>query len=181
MSRRSSVAAILVVSTALLACGAGGGPQAETPPNRVEAPDLGLAIANLPDGLEVTTNEGGTLMLVPKGKAGTIVVQAGPTEVGPNLVAAVKEHQASIEARPGARYLGVRELVTPLGSAYWSRGRYEQGGSTVEETRIVTLHPDGHRLLYLTSTYPAGDDSSARIQELLALVTEIEGTKQAGS
>jgi hypothetical protein len=181
MSRRSSVAAILAVSTALLACGAGGGSKAETPSNRVEAPGLGLAIANLPDGLEVTTNEGGTLMLVPKGKAGTIVVQAGPAEVGPNLVAAVKEHQASIEARPGAEYLGVRELVTPLGSAYWSRGRYEQGGSTVEETRIVTLHPDGHRLLYLTSTYPAGDDSSARIQELLALLTEIEGTKPAGS
>ncbi len=181
MSRRSSVAAILAISTAFLACGAGRGPQTETSSKRIEVPDLGLAIAHVPDGLEVTNNQGGTLMLVPKDKAGTIVVQAGPTEVGPNLVAAVKQHQASIEARPGAKYLGVRELVTPLGSAYWSRGRYEQGGSTVEETRIVTLHPDGHRLLFLTSTYPAGDDSSARIQELLALLTEIEGAKPTDS
>ncbi len=167
---------LLIPAVALLACGARSTATEETPANRVEAPGLGIAIADLPGGLTVEKNEGSELVLVPEGKAGRIVIRAGTPAEGTNLVQAVKDHQASIEARPGAHYLGVRELVTPLGSAYWSRGRYEEGGTLVEETRILVLHPSGDRLLTLTYVYPAGEDSSARIQELLGVVAELEGS-----
>lgn len=166
---------LLIPSVALLACGAGSSVPDETPANRVEAPGVGIAIADLPAGLTVQNTEGRELVLTPEGQSGRIVIQAAPAEEGTNLVRAVKDHQAAIEGKPGAQYLGVRELVTPLGSAYWSRGRYEQDGTVVEETRIVTLHPAGDRLLWLTYVYPAGDDSSARIQQLLGVVAEVEG------
>ncbi len=166
---------LLVPSMALLACGVRSEEPGEAPANRMEAPGIGIAIADLPAGLTVQSTSGEELVLTPVGQAGRIVIQAAPAGEGTNLVQAVKDHQASIEARPGAQYLGVRELVTPLGSAYWSRGRYEEGGALVEETRIVTLHPSGDRLLRLTYVYPAGDDSGARIQQLLGVVAEVEG------
>lgn len=168
--------ALLASTLALPACGAHSGTPEPPPATRVEAPGIGIAIADLPKGLTVQKNDSEGLVLAPEGASGSMVIRAGRREEGTNLVQAVKDHQASIEARPGAKYLGVRELVTPLGSAYWSRGRYDHDGGRVEETRIVTLHPSGDRLLTLTYVYPAGGDSSARIQQLLAVVAEIEGT-----
>jgi len=174
MSRRPIlVLSILLAAGAATACGAREAP-AEKPPARIECPSLGIVLVDPPAGLRLVRNDGETVVLEETGKEGTITLARGTEAEDSNLVQAVKDHQAAIEAREGAEYLGVRELVTPLGSAYWSRGRYPVDGKTVEETRIVTLHPSGTGILTLTSVYPAGDDSSQRIQTLLGIVVGIE-------
>jgi hypothetical protein len=75
---------------------------------------------------------------------------------------------------PGADYKGGQELVTPLGSAFYSRGRYLAGAELVEDTVLVSKHPSSNRLLVISYRYPAGADSSVRVQQLLEIVTVLQ-------
>jgi hypothetical protein len=162
----------------LLACG-GEPPEPPAPePTPIVSPDLGLTLLGLPEGLAVEAAGATGVVLSPSGAA-----RQGRLEIGVerptgavNLVAAIQLHQAEIENRPEAEYKGSQELVTPTGPAFWSRGRYQtEDGGLVEETAIFALHPTAHDLmLKLLYTYPAGDDSSARVEELLAVLGEIE-------
>ena len=173
MTRKTAIAIVLPVLFAVSACGAGEKKAAEPEPVRIESPSLGIVLVDPPAEFEVASNGEGRLVLrAPDG--GTVTLERGTEAEDSNLVQAVKDHQAAIEGREGGEYLGVRELVTPLGSAFWSRGRYPGEHGTLEETRIVTLHPSGQGILTLTYVYPAGEDSSARIQSLLGLVVAVE-------
>ena len=104
-------------------------------------------------------------------------VVAGEPEVGGiNLVAAVNEHQAEILERPDGDYKGQAEYVSPLGTTYASRGRYTEGGGTVEERVVFMVHPWGDRLLKVIYRYPAGDDTQVRLDALMqGVVGELEG------
>ena len=142
----------------------------------VMAPTLGLELAGVPNGLKLASHETGKLVLVPRKEhtGGTIVIDELPTDAGLNLLDAVHGHQAAITARTAGQYFGAQELKGPLGTAFWSRGRYTNGGRRIEETVIFTLSPDGSRIARLRYTYPAGNDSSARVRTLLDVLGEIE-------
>ena len=148
---------------------------------RVENTTLGVAIANLPPVFQVAVNEGDRLELVPSDAelGGRLSVVAGevPEVGGVNLVAAVRDHQADIESRPDGNYQGQRELQgLPLGTSFYSRGRYTtDAGTTEEETVVYFLHPSGDRPLMLIYRYPAGDDSPVRLQDqLFEVALELE-------
>ncbi len=173
LRKKPLVLLALLTAGAALACGAKEASEEKEPP-RLECPSLGIVLVDLPQDLRLVRNDGGVVVLEQTGHEGTITLARGTDDEDSNLVQAVKDHQATIEGRGGAKYMGVRELVTPLGTAYWSRGQYTKDGKTLEETRIVTLHPSGKGILTLTSVYPAGADSSQRIQKLLAIVVGIE-------
>jgi len=40
---------------------------------------------------------------------------------------------------------------------------------------IFALHPDGDRITTVTYQYPAGDDSSDRVQQLFEVLAVVEG------
>jgi hypothetical protein len=144
-------------------------------PQPVESPELGLRLADLPEGLAVASNRGTELVLAPADPAvaGRIVFEVMPPEAGQNIPAAVAAHQADIEAREGGDYQGSQELISPLGTTFYSRGRYLADGVELEETVIFALHPGGGRMMTVTSSYPAGTDSSVRVQQLLDVVAEV--------
>ncbi len=174
---RHRIAALPLTAALLLApaCARDEAPAPAGP--AVVNPALGIALATVPPSLEVEYNEGTTLTLTPveKGRGGQLWVEVHePAAGGVNLVEAVHAHQAQVEAKPSGKYVGARELVTPLGPAYWSRGRWSQDGVTVEETRIFALHPDGRRMLVLAYVYPYGDDSGDRVRELVDVLAEVE-------
>ncbi len=165
------------------------GCQKEAPPEpppvapRVEGTTLGVAIAGLA-GFEVVEN-GEALVLAPTdGTDGRVTIAAG-VEGKVNLVQAVHDHQAEILARPDGVYRGQREMVGPLGTAYYSRGTFTgdsgaAAGVAMEETSILTLHPEGDRILRLEYRYPVGDDSTARLEALMQNVLgELEGVDSA--
>ncbi len=150
---------------------------------RVESTTLGVAIAGLA-GFEVVEN-GEMLVLASTDDAeGRVTIAAG-AEGKVNLVQAVNDHQAEVLARPDGVYRGQREMVGPLGTAYYSRGSYtgDRDGSqgiAMEETSILTLHPDGNRILRLEYRYPVGEDSTARLEALMQNVLgELEGLDSA--
>lgn len=178
---RRSLAFALPLLILLAACG-GSEPGAGSPadaPQRVESPALGLAVAALPGSLAVAVNQGQELLLEPADeRPGSLRFElAPPPRGGVNLVQAVNDHKAAIEERPDGDYRGQVELMSPLGTAYASRGRYTgEGGETVEELVIFTLHPTGDRLLSLIYTYPATGDTEERRDELIGVLAEIEGT-----
>jgi len=166
---------------ASIAIGLAAGCQSPAPPEpaaqRIENAALGIAVAAVPEGLEVAVNDGERLELVPAGDAATgrIEVSCGaPSLGGVNLVAAVQEHEAEIRAREGGEYRGQRELAGPLGTAFYSRGVYPGAAGPTEETVLFAIHPDGDRVLRLTYRYPAAADSGERVGQLLALLAELE-------
>lgn len=174
----------LLPAFALVGCQQGGGEAAapaEAELERVENTTLGVAIANLPPVFQVAINEGDRLELVPSdaelGGRLSVVVGEAPEVGGVNLVAAVRDHQADIESRPDGTYQGQRELQgLPLGTSFYSRGRFtNDAGTTEEETVVYFLHPSGDRPLMLTYRYPAGEDSPVRLQDqLFEVALELE-------
>jgi len=153
--------------------------QSETPsvPETIQNPALDLSLQGLPEGWKLVKNEGLDFRFAPVESDGEVQIESASAELGSNLVEAVHAHQADIESREGGHYLGARELSGPLGTAFYSRGRFlDEKGTEMEETVIYSLHPRGNGIIVLRYDYPAGtpDDSSKRVQSLMELFSGIE-------
>jgi hypothetical protein len=156
------------------ACGPGETPPADT---GVRNEALDIRLAAVPEGFHVVENDGSSLVLAPSGEGveGRVTFSVGPPVEGVNLIAAMDEHQAEIEALPDGDYRGGQELQTPLGTAFYSRGRFRDAdGNLVEETRILAIHPRAERLLTLQYRYPAADDSRSRVEALIGVFAQVE-------
>ncbi len=166
------VLALLAVALTALTCSRPAPP--EDP--GVENAELGIRLVSVPEGLTVVANEGRTLVLKPsaEGADGSIVFAVGREQPSVNLVAAVKNHQARIEAMPDGAYKGGQELTGDFGAAFYSRGRFSEDGTTMEETVLFLIHPSANRLLEFRYLYPAGNDSAARVEQLISVLGQLE-------
>ena len=173
MSTRYGRFLALLIALVVVAC---AGPSAPPPDPRIENLDLDIQLTAMPDGLVVTDNQGTSLELRPADEyvGGILWFAVGPEQQGVNLVAAVKEHQERIEGLPEGEYKGAQELQGPLGTAFYSRGRYVEDGAVVEETVILTIHPSNNRLLTISYRYPAGEDSAQRVEQLIDVLSYLE-------
>lgn len=171
MHRRLAV----VVTVALLALSCGG-PTPPPEPTVIQNIDLGITLSGLPDGLVLASNQGSSLELRPSDplQGGVLWFSVGPEQEGVNLVAAVQAHQAQMEGKVDASYKGGQELQGDFGTAFYSRGQYTEGDELVEETVIFMIHPVGNRLLSVHYRYPAGDDSAARVEQLIEVVSYLD-------
>lgn len=174
-----------LVGLAVLAAASCAGPPSDPIPvaKTVTNAALGIRIAALPADFKISINEGDTLELMPSasGVKGRLWFSVGPEVPGVNLVAGRNAHQRSIDERPEAAYKGGQELVTQLGTAFYSRGQYLGGTTRMEETAIFVIHPTETRMLTATYRYPAGVDSSVRVQQLLDVVGEVEAISGTNS
>jgi hypothetical protein len=183
--RRSSAVAATAVAVGLAFCllaSCDREPEPKPEPERgapvvVENPTLGLRLNGVPEDLVVAVNDGPDLVLTPADAEveGRISFAVLPPGAGQNIPAAVAEHRAAVEGREGGTYQGSQELISPLGTTFYSRGRFLADGREVEETVVFSLHPAGGRMMTITATYPAGADSSVRVQQLLDVVAVVEG------
>ncbi len=173
--RRHGRPLLTFIGLCLALAGCASEPAPPAAPERVENPELGLAIAAVPGAFEVAENAGETLRLTAREvDGGSVEITIGPLQLtGVNLVEVVKEKRAEFEA--SGLYYGNRELMTPTGPAYTTRGQIAGADGPVEVTSVYSLPPDGSdRLMTVTYRYPSGSDSQARVGELLELVGEIE-------
>lgn len=179
----SGLALLLLATAVVVGCAAEVEEPAEAPAVRVENPQLGIALADVPPFFRVASNEGEVIELVPAdpATAGLLRVTAETPEIGGvNLVQAIENHQADLESRPDGVFKGQRELGGPLGTAFYSRGQFTGDSGPMEETTVFMVHPDGARQLALAYTYPQGEDSGARLQEQLFVVLgEVESLEMA--
>lgn len=178
---RVAVALGLCLALALaVGCGAPeeAAPVAGEPAPRVERPELGIALAAVPEGFSVSGEAADELVLVRgDGSPGRLAfIPGSPVTGSVNLVDAVNGHKAETLEQPNGEYKGMIELGSPLGTAFASRGRYDEGGSTVEDFRIFVIHPAGDRVLNLVYRYPAGDDTAERRDQLLSALAEVEAS-----
>jgi len=177
---RSAVSALLIGFSVVffVACSppAGDTPPA-TEPTTTENTDLRLRLVDLPAAFEVITNTDSEFTIESSDPAsmGRIECLVSDPEEGQNLISALKFHQAFIENQEDGDYMGGQELVSQLGTAFYSRGRFVLEGETIEETVILTLHPDADRMLRLRYRYPAGVDSSVRVEQLFEVLACVEG------
>jgi hypothetical protein len=149
----------------------------ERPAMVVENMELRLRLAGVPGGFMVVMNDGDQLILEPSDSTteGQVHFANNPPEAGQNLPAEVKAHQVFIENQEESDYLGGQELISQLGTSFYSRGRYVREGSEIEETIIYALHPYKDRIMTITYRYPVGDDSSVRVQQLFDVLAIVEG------
>jgi hypothetical protein len=143
---------------------------------------LGLSIAQVPQDFEVEVNEGDQLILGLREPTaeGQVVFEVRSPNASQNIPGAVKAHQSFIEAQDGGDYKGGQELISPLGTTFYSRGRYLVEGAFMEETIVFALHPTGDRMMTITYRYPAGVDSSVRVQQLFDVLAEVGGLESSG-
>ena len=177
VARRAVVlAAILSTLAFLITCGerAENAAPPKPEPTVVEAPDLDLRLSVDPTKFVVVDTSPPSLETADPADPGRIAVDARPAEYGQNLPAAVAEHQQELAERDGGTALGAQELVSPLGTAFYSRGRFTSDGKEVEETAVFALHPAGGRMITLTYRYPAGNDSSDRVEQLFEVLGTVE-------
>ncbi len=156
---------------------AGPGPEAASAGPRVENAALGLAIAELPAGFELDTNDGTSLILTAPGPGdpGVLSFEVGPEEQGSvNIVETAERTKATFESRPQGQFFGNQELMTPIGSFFTARGAHEQADVRIEELLAFTLHPNSNRLIRISFLYPAGE-AAERGPQFAALLGEIEG------
>jgi hypothetical protein len=174
MNRLAGAISLAALVSVVVSCAAPEPPP--PPPTGVENRDLGIGLTAVPEELTVAANQGSSLELSPVNPAlgGTIWFAVGPEQVGINLVAAVKDHQQQIEGLPDGKYEGAQELQGEFGTAFYSRGRYTERGSPVEETVIFLIHPSASRLLAIHYRYPARDDSSQRVEQLIDVLSYLE-------
>ena len=199
---RARLAAHALAALALAAGLAACQPEEEAPaaaaePTRLESPEVGIAVA-VPASASFTAagTEGGVLRLesagettgddVSLGPATLVYAAEPPQEAGVNLVAAVNERKAELEARPEGRFFGQVELGGPLGTAYSTRGSYQgDDGQPVEEVRIFAVHPQGDRLLHVTLSYPpVQGQGPARVDQALRAfgwVEPLDGGVEGGA
>lgn len=171
---RSITLLVTLTAAVLSASCSGPEPAASSPSTGFDLPGLDLRLTSVPAGL-ARGDRAGLLLVTDPARGGRVLVGVQPPEEGVNLVEAIHEHQAWVEAQPEGRYFGAQELVTPLGTAFWTRGRWRgEDGREVEEAVALALHPDRTRIVRLGYRYPAADDSSARVTELLELLGSLE-------
>jgi hypothetical protein len=150
-------------------------------PTTVENAELRLRLVEIPADFLVAVNEERDLVLDHSDPAigGQIDVLVSAPEEGQNLPQAVKFHEAFVRNQEQGDYQGGQELVSPLGTAFYSRGRFVLDGESIEETVVFTLHPDADRMMRLRYRYPAGLDSSIRVQQLFDVLATVEALEAA--
>lgn len=160
-------------------------PETEAAGERVENGALGLALARVPAGFEVTRNEGEELVIERSAEddAGVVTFELGPlTAAGVNLVDRVWEEKERIEALPGGEYRGQNELGgVPLGTTFTSRGRFrDEEGEMFEEYRALLVHPTQNRVLIVDYEYPVpppqegGEGGRNRLEDLMLVLEQLE-------
>lgn len=170
-------------SILIATCGAPPEPDVvEKPAVIVENDILRLRLAPMPPGFDLKTNKGDQLIIEPADQAaqGLIAFQVMAPDAGQDLTFEVKSHRAFIENQPEGVFSGGQELISQLGTTFYSRGRYLVGENEIEETVVFALHPDGDRMLTITYRYPAGIDSSVRVEELFEVLASVEGIEFPG-
>ncbi len=147
---------------------------------RAESPQLGLALANVPEGFQVV-EENELRLQRTDDQTGEVWIEVGPVVESINLVQEVRNWEKRFDEMPGGDFKGQMELGTQFGSAYSVRGRYLEGDLEVEQFRLMSLHPNEYRLLSLIYTYPAGEDSTMRSNQVMEVFGELEGLTPAPS
>lgn len=180
---KPAVTSAFVVACSLLVlvlAGCQGQGEAEAParvPERVENAALEVVLTDVPSSFRLVENTGDQLRFEPtgEGSTGEVTFALDSTDATLNLQAARQLHKDEILARTAGDYKGQNELVTHLGPAYYSRGRYQgEDGTPIEETLILALHPAGGSILRVVYRYPAGEDSPQRLEALFGVLGEIE-------
>ncbi|NJL28099.1 MAG: hypothetical protein HC897_09465 [Thermoanaerobaculia bacterium] len=173
----------LVLLTGIGCQKAAEAPPAPPPPGpRVENPQLGLAINQLPGFFKVVVNEGDQLMLEPaSGEANArLALLVHPKErYGINLVAASHDYKTAIEAAGGTNYgKDPTEYASPLGTTMYNRARLAGGDAGFDEMAVFVIHPWQDRKLEFRYRYPSSDDPEVkqqRVDQLMEVVGETVG------
>jgi hypothetical protein len=129
----------------------------------------------VPAGFRVVLGERGTLRLTrADGGVAVIARWAG----GQDWEAAVRAEAARIAALPRGRFLGAIPLLCQLGRVRLTRGRYEQGGTLLEEMRIFAAHPkEPKSAIVLSYVYPAASAGEERLDQALAVLQAIRAPR----
>ncbi len=171
--RNTAVLLLLFVAAGFLAACQEPEPEGPPPAEPFENAALAIGSEGLGDSWALVSNEDQELVLSDGGD-GVLTISMGEATSSPNIVEAVRGKLADFDAMEGGESFGNQQLQAPIGLVYTARGRYPGESGTTEEFWAYCVHPLGGRLLEMLYTYPAGDDSQTRAQNLINLFGYLE-------
>ncbi len=167
----------LALAALTFACASAPEEPPPEPKKTIDLVDVGLTFTAIPKGFKVSHKSGSELELEngDEEAGGRMWIELeDPSDFGIDLVKIVTEQTDVYAALPESEYFGGRKIVVAAaGEAYYVRGRYKEGDALLEHSKIFLVHPGENRLVSIHYRYPAGEDSSERIQELFILAGEI--------
>lgn len=167
----------LALLLALTGCAPGTDEAQEPGAAAIENEAVGVRLLAVPEPFELVSDDadGVVLEVVDRAAGGTVRITLSEVyEGGLNIVEAVKTGLAEFQAMPDGESFGQTQLMAPIGLTYMLRGRYTAEGTPTEALRAIVAHPWGNRLLTVAYTYPRGDDTKERGEQLMGLLGEIE-------
>jgi hypothetical protein len=85
-------------------------------------------------------------------------------------VANARDFESEIFQYLEGQFNGKGQVDTPIGSATWFSGSFEQDGDAWQQVLMEAPHPSGNGSLFLTAIYPAG---ATTVDQSLAVMNEI--------
>ncbi len=188
MKNAWTTTALLGFVFALAACGGDG--TGEAPEVVMDAPEIappaelrvhepagpsGYHFAGLPNGWIQASRTGDRVMLTPSsGEDAWIVAAVEPDILGRELERAVATQLADVERSEGGEHLGTGTVDTAnLGTAAWSLARFAEDEEVRDELVLFVSHPSEYASISLRYIYPASDDPSSRLIQLVAVANTI--------
>ena len=177
--------AALAACATLVACAQ---PEAEAPVAEVPEPvvnaTLNISLTGTPEGFVLVENEGDQLRFESADEAAPGELWYTIGEASDYGIEVNKEAMAQkelFEALPGGESFGGRQLMSHLGEAFYTRGRFDDdSGQRVEELRLLALHPFENRMMVIHYRYPAGEDSADRVPQTFEALGRVDNTKPGG-
>lgn len=188
MRHFQTTAITLALVVAMTAC---GGDDQAPQPIAMDAPEIappaepqvhepsgpsGYHVARVPGGWTQSSRSGDRIMLTAARSDDSWVVAAvEPDVLGSELERGVAQHLLDVERSEGGEHLGTGTVDTDnLGTAVWSLARFDEDEEVRDELVLFVSHPSEYAAISLRYLYPASDDASSRLIELVEIANGIE-------
>jgi hypothetical protein len=149
--------------------------------NRIDPPfdirELELQVAQVPEELSATFNDGREAMLISVDDRRLMVFISGNSLTPWDRPAtAVAEARRSFAPEPTAEVTGSGELPSSAtGPAGWMAVRFDEDGESVREVRLMAPHPNGRgRLTLRARTTDTAPDDAAMVDMLDAVLANLK-------
>ena len=181
----AAVAAILVI---VGACGndepqpsvaesAAPAAEEQAPVRRVHEPSgpAGYHFEELPPGWSITSRSGDRFQLAKLGASESwVVVSVEPQIPGDELERGIQQQEENARRSEGGEHRESGAIDTEeLGTIVWSVNRFDEDEEVTDDLVVFMPHPSEYAAISLRYIYPASDDTSTRLVDLVALAKSI--------
>jgi hypothetical protein len=149
----------------------------QAPVRRVHEPSgpAGYHFEELPPGWSIASRSGDRFQLAKLGTSDSwVTVSVEPQIPGDELERGLQEQEENARRSEGGEHRESGAIDTEeLGTIVWSVNRFDEDEEVTDDLVVFMPHPSEYAAISLRYIYPASEDTSTRLVELVALAKAI--------